>query len=112
MVGETVAMASQMRDSGTDRDLFLRDLWYMPALAASLRARPDAPRDAAGRAGAAGAAEVDGEVFALRDICPHRGVPLSAGRILADEQRGMPLSRLALPRRTAAAAKIPSLTGA
>ena len=25
-----------------------------------------------------------GEAFALRDICPHRGVPLSAGRILAN----------------------------
>ncbi len=25
-----------------------------------------------------------GEVFALRDICPHRGVPLSAGRIKPD----------------------------
>jgi phenylpropionate dioxygenase-like ring-hydroxylating dioxygenase large terminal subunit len=26
----------------------------------------------------------DGQAFALRDICPHRGVPLSAGKICAD----------------------------
>src|SRR5215470_2152372 len=26
----------------------------------------------------------DGKVFALRDICPHRGVPLSAGRVLGE----------------------------
>jgi phenylpropionate dioxygenase-like ring-hydroxylating dioxygenase large terminal subunit len=26
----------------------------------------------------------DGPAFALRDICPHRGVPLSAGRMLAE----------------------------
>ena len=63
--------------------LFLRDLWYMPALSASLK--PGAMRremllgepvllgrDRAGRA------------FAMRDICPHRGVPLSAGKILAE----------------------------
>ncbi len=26
----------------------------------------------------------DGQAFALRDICPHRGVPLSAGRMMDD----------------------------
>ncbi len=26
----------------------------------------------------------DGEAFALRDICPHRGVPLSAGRVMPE----------------------------
>jgi nitrite reductase/ring-hydroxylating ferredoxin subunit len=26
----------------------------------------------------------DGQAFAMRDICPHRGVPLSAGKILAE----------------------------
>ena len=65
-------------------ELFLRDLWYMPALARQPEAGRDAPRDAAGRAGAAGPRCHDGAVFALRDICPHRGVPLSAGRIMAE----------------------------
>ena len=26
-----------------------------------------------------------GKAFALRDICPHRGVPLSAGRVMAED---------------------------
>lgn len=42
----------------------------------------------------------DGQAFAMRDICPHRGVPLSAGGSPGREHGRMPLSRLALsPRR-------------
>ncbi len=60
-----------------------RDLWYVAALAAPFRpgvmqrvmllGEPiNIGRDKAGA------------VFALRDICPHRGVPLSAGKIKDD----------------------------
>ena len=65
------------------KDLFLRDLWYMAALASSLRARPMRREMLLGEPVLIGRGR-DGKVFALRDICPHRGVPLSAGRVLAD----------------------------
>jgi len=62
---------------------YLRDLWYMPALASSLK-RGDMRREMLlGEPVLLGRGH-DGEVFALRDICPHRGVPLSAGRIKSD----------------------------
>src|SRR6185436_9576523 len=82
MVGETVAMAP-----GTDPGQFLRDLWYMPALAKSL---------------------ARGQM--LREICPHRGVPLSAGRILANETVECPYHGWRF-RKSGSCAKIPSLTG-
>ena len=44
-----------------------------------------------------------GRVYGLRDICPHRATPLSAGRLTRGSRwrgkRRMPLSRLALPHR-------------
>jgi phenylpropionate dioxygenase-like ring-hydroxylating dioxygenase large terminal subunit len=63
---------------------FLRDLWYMAGLASSLK--PGAMRREMlcaepvllGRT-------KSGDAFALRDICPHRAAPLSAGRILGGE---------------------------
>ncbi|MGH6827701.1 MAG: Rieske 2Fe-2S domain-containing protein [Rhizomicrobium sp.] len=61
----------------------LRGLWYMPALASSLspgRMRRDM---LLGDPVLLGRMK-DGTAFALRDICPHRGVPLSAGRILTE----------------------------
>src|ERR1700750_2707433 len=79
MTGETVAMAP-----GGEKDPFLRDLWYMPALASSLA--PGQMR----RAMLLGEPVLLGRlkfriVFAMRDICPHRGVPLSAGRIVTKD---------------------------
>lgn len=66
---------------------FLRDIWYFAALARDLK--PGKPRrfellgepvllgrDRAGRA------------YALRDICPHRAAPLSAGRVVPDPSTG------------------------
>lgn len=62
---------------------YLRNLWYMPALASSLK-RGDMRREMLlGEPVLLGRGHA-GELFALRDICPHRGVPLSAGRIKAD----------------------------
>lgn len=64
-------------------DPFLRDLWYMPALAASLK-RGDMRREILLDEPVLLGRNHAGEIFALRDICPHRGVPLSAGRIKPD----------------------------
>ena len=63
----------------TDKPVFLTNLWYMACLANSLK--PGAMR----RELLCGepvllAREKAGKVFALRDICPHRAAPLSAGR--------------------------------
>ncbi len=72
MAGETVT-----------GDPFLRDLWYMPALAAKLSPGDMRREMLLGEPVLLGRNH-GGEVFALRDICPHRGVPLSAGRIKPD----------------------------
>jgi phenylpropionate dioxygenase-like ring-hydroxylating dioxygenase large terminal subunit len=64
-------------------DLYLRDLWYMAALTSSVK------RGAMQRVMLLGepvniGRMKDGTAFALRDICPHRGVPLSAGRVMPE----------------------------
>jgi phenylpropionate dioxygenase-like ring-hydroxylating dioxygenase large terminal subunit len=74
-------MAAQTPASGQTGS-FLYDLWYMAALAASLRPGAMRREMLLGEPVLLGR-RTDGVVFALRDICPHRGVPLSAGRILA-----------------------------
>ena len=65
-------------------DQFLRDLWYMPALASSLGKGAMRREMLLGEPVLLGR-DHQGQVFALRDICPHRGVPLSAGRIKPDQ---------------------------
>ncbi|HEX3483791.1 MAG TPA: aromatic ring-hydroxylating dioxygenase subunit alpha [Micropepsaceae bacterium] len=62
-----------------EEPLYLRNLWYMAALSSSLK--PGAMR----REVLLGepvllARAPDGHAFALRDICPHRAAPLSAGQ--------------------------------
>ena len=64
--------------------MFLRDLWYMPALASSLGRGAMRREMICGQPVLLGR-DHQGTVFALRDICPHRGVPLSAGRIKDDQ---------------------------
>jgi len=61
----------------------LRDLWYMAALAAPFRAGAMRRVMLLGEPIAIGRDRA-GQLFALRDICPHRGVPLSAGKIKDD----------------------------
>jgi len=75
---ETLAMGRE----GTG-ELFVRDLWYMTALSASLKRGAMRREMLLGEPVLLGR-ERDGTVFAMRDICPHRGAPLSAGRILAN----------------------------
>ncbi|HEY5347987.1 MAG TPA: aromatic ring-hydroxylating dioxygenase subunit alpha [Rhizomicrobium sp.] len=72
-----------MGDIEAASDLFLRDLWYMPALARSLRPGTVRREMLLGEPVLIGRMK-DGKVFALRDICPHRGVPLSAGKVLSE----------------------------
>ena len=88
---------------------FLRDLWYMPALANSLAPGQMRREMLLGEPVVLGRLK-SGEVFALRDICPHRGVPLSAGRILAEGSVECPYHGWRF-KRDGACSKIPSLTG-
>jgi phenylpropionate dioxygenase-like ring-hydroxylating dioxygenase large terminal subunit len=66
-----------------DPSAFLRNLWYRAAQTSDLRRGRMVRRVLLGEPILLGRTK-DGEAFALRDICPHRGVPLSAGAICAD----------------------------
>ena len=61
-------------------DLFLRDLWYFGARSATLKRGQMRREMLLGEPVMIGRKN-DGSAFTLRDICPHRGVPLSAGKI-------------------------------
>jgi len=67
-----------------DASAFLRNLWYRAAQASDVRRGRMVRRVLLGEPILLGRRK-DGEAFALRDICPHRGVPLSAGTICADQ---------------------------
>jgi len=69
---------------------FLKDAWYFAALSGDLKAGKlqryvllDEPV-LLGR-------DTQGQVYALRDICPHRAAPLSAGQMIADSKTGEPV---------------------
>ena len=63
-----------------DEPLFLTNLWYMAGLSASLAAGAMRREMLCGEPVLLGRTK-EGGLFALRDICPHRAAPLSAGRI-------------------------------
>src|ERR1700744_762980 len=88
-------------------ELFLRDLWYMPALASSLAKGAMRREMLLGEPVLLGRDHA-GTVFALRDICPHRGVPLSAGRIKDDQTVECPYHGWRF-RKDGVCSKIPSL---
>ena len=108
MTGENVAMPLE-----GEKDLFLRDLWYMPALGSSLAPGQMRREMLLGEPVLLGRLKT-GEVFAMRDICPHRGVPLSAGRIVAKDS---PEGTVECPyhgwrfRKDGVCSAIPSLAG-
>ena len=85
----------------------LRGLWYMPALASSLKPGQMRREMLLGEPVLLGRMR-DGQAFAMRDICPHRGVPLSAGKILAENTVECPYHGWRF-RRTALCSAIPSL---
>ncbi|HZZ35069.1 MAG TPA: aromatic ring-hydroxylating dioxygenase subunit alpha [Caulobacteraceae bacterium] len=62
---------------------FVTDIWYFAALSAEVKAGRMARHEIMGEPVLIGRSK-DGEVFALRDICPHRAAPLSAGRIVRE----------------------------
>ncbi|MGQ0741981.1 MAG: Rieske 2Fe-2S domain-containing protein [Alphaproteobacteria bacterium] len=63
---------------------FLKNLWYMAALSASLKPGAMRREMLCGEPVLLGRTR-EGRAFALRDICPHRAAPLSAGRIRNSE---------------------------
>ena len=90
-------------------DLYLRDLWYMAAHASCLK------RGAMRRVMLLGEPVLigrmkDGTAFALRDICPHRGVPLSAGKVMPEGAVECPYHGWRF-RADGQCALIPSLVG-
>ena len=62
---------------------FLSDIWYFAALSSELKPGKLARYEILGEPVMLGRSP-KGQVFALRDICPHRAAPLSAGRFVAD----------------------------
>lgn len=62
--------------------MFLKNLWYFAMSGRALK-RGEMVRKTLLGEPVLFARTDEGEVFGLRDICPHRGVPLSAGRLCA-----------------------------
>ncbi len=58
---------------------FLTDIWYFAALSSDLKPGKLARHELLGEPVMLGRSK-GGQLFALRDICPHRAAPLSAGR--------------------------------
>lgn len=65
--------------TGRDHE-FVRDIWYFAMPSAGLAIGAMRPKTLLGEPIVFGRAD-DGSVFAMRDICPHRGIPLSDGRL-------------------------------
>jgi len=78
-----MTMLSSQSDAETGEPQFLRDLWYMAALSSAVKPGALRRQILLGEPVLIGRTRA-GEAFALRDICPHRGVPLSAGKMTAE----------------------------
>ncbi|HET6971222.1 MAG TPA: aromatic ring-hydroxylating dioxygenase subunit alpha [Phenylobacterium sp.] len=91
---------------------FLTDIWYFAALASDLKRGRPMRLELAGEPVMLGRSP-SGALFALRDICPHRAAPLSAGKFHRDAAGA---ETVACPyhgwrfRADGACAAIPSLT--
>ena len=66
---------------------FLRDCWWFAALSSEVEADSLKRHELLGEPVLIGRTR-QGEAFALRDICPHRAAPLSAGRIVDKDGEG------------------------
>ncbi|HEY2660135.1 MAG TPA: aromatic ring-hydroxylating dioxygenase subunit alpha [Caulobacteraceae bacterium] len=62
---------------------FLRDIWYFAALAGDLKPGKLQRFEILGEPILLGRTRA-GEAYALRDICPHRAAPLSAGKLVRE----------------------------
>lgn len=91
---------------------YLSGLWYLIAPAHALKAGAVQRRTFFGEPVALGR-DKGGRVFALRDVCPHRGAPLSKGRLtLGDDGRSLlscPYHGWAFDLADGACADIPAL---
>ncbi len=63
--------------------MFLREYWYVAALSTELESRP-VTRQILGEHVALYRTE-SGEIVALADSCPHRGYPLSLGKVVGEQ---------------------------
>ncbi len=61
-----------------DNGIFLKNLWYVAFYGGDLKKGKLVPKEILGEKIVFGRSN-SGEVFALKDNCPHRGVPLSCG---------------------------------
>jgi phenylpropionate dioxygenase-like ring-hydroxylating dioxygenase large terminal subunit len=64
---------------------FLYDIWYFAALGAELKPGRLQRYEILGQPVLLGR-DRKGQAYAIRDICPHRAAPLSAGRMVSDDQ--------------------------
>lgn len=77
---EELSRETAARETARPDDGFLRDIWYFAMPAADLAPGAMRARTLLGEPVVIGRI-ADGSVFAMRDICPHRGIPLSDGRL-------------------------------
>ena len=93
--------------SAKDAGRFVRDIWYFAGTLGDL------PRSGLMRVVIAGepvcVGRKDGALFALRDICPHRAAPFSAGRV-ADGCVECPYHGWRFDTESGACREIPALT--
>jgi phenylpropionate dioxygenase-like ring-hydroxylating dioxygenase large terminal subunit len=104
-----VTVEAAIAGSADGVPLFLRDCWYMATLASKVRKAGLRREILLGEPVLIGR-DHDGRAFAMRDICPHRGVPLSAGRVLPDNTVECPYHGWRF-RGDGQCAAIPSLVG-
>jgi len=76
----TASASSAARATG-ESDGFLKAIWYFAMHGRELKPGALQHRTLAGQPVLIGRTKA-GKAFAIRDICPHRGVPLSAGRFV------------------------------
>lgn len=94
--------------------MFLRDIWYFGGAGEVLKAGGMVHKVLLGEPLVIGRTP-EGELFALRDICPHRGVPLSAGVLYGAGESGCGEAAVECPyhgwkfRTDGRCAEIPSL---
>ncbi|MEQ9144317.1 MAG: aromatic ring-hydroxylating dioxygenase subunit alpha [Parvibaculaceae bacterium] len=94
--------------------MFLRNIWYFAVPGEALKPGAMMHKVFLGEPVVIGR-EADGTPFALRDICPHRGVPLSAGKMFSPQASGCNATALECPyhgwkfRTDGRCAEIPSL---
>jgi len=82
--GETQTLATMQTAFGRG---FLYDLWYFAALSHQVKPGQMRRIEMLSEPVLVGRTQ-GGEAFALRDICPHRAAPLSAGRIVSEGAEG------------------------